>query len=255
MVLLASGSYRITYALTAGTLTVDSGSRLDGVRSVPLGLIGDRRVVSLRGGRRTRGTGMEGYCTGRWSYPELGTVWQATNCPGSGVLLVTADGELPIVVSPPDPEAFLAALESGKDFGIELPAADATLIRALPLFGAAFALVTGGMVAALMLLGPGRMAYLVGEGQIEVRTLFGRKSWPLAGLRARPHRPAVTLRVAGTGAPGYYTGMFRVDGTLTRIYATDLKAGVLLEGPARVYLSPEDVAGFLDAMRAAGAQV
>jgi hypothetical protein len=118
-----------------------------------------------------------------------------------------------------------------------------------------FGLIMGGMVVALMLLGPGRMAYRIGEGRLEVSTLFGGRSWPLKELRARPHRPHVTLRVAGTAAPGYYTGLFRVDGTNTRIYATDLKSGVLLEGPARVYLSPADVTAFLEALRVAGAQV
>lgn len=255
MVLLASGSHRISYSFAGGVLTVDSGSLLDGVRTLPLGLVHERRVVSLRGGRRTRGTAMAGYCTGRWTYPELGTVWQATSCSSRGVLLVTTDGELPVIVSPPDPPAFLAALDSGQDFTIVLPGGDGTLLRVLPLVGAGIGLLVGGMVVALMLLGPGRMVYRVGEGRLEVSTLFGRKSWPIQQLRARPHTPKVTLRIAGTGAPGYYTGLFRLDGTSSRVYATNLRAGVLVEGPARVYLSPQDVPGFLDAMRAAGAQV
>jgi hypothetical protein len=121
------------------------------------------------------------------------------------VLLVTTDGDLPVVVSPPDPAAFLAALDAGQDFAIDLPAGDGTSIRVLPLAGA--------------------------------------------------HSPEVTLRIAGTGAPGYYTGLFRVDGVSTRVYATNVRAGVLVEGPARVYLSPEDVPGFLDAMRVAGAHL
>jgi hypothetical protein len=255
MVALASGSNRITYAIAGGTLTVDSGSRFDGVRTIPLARVHERSVVSLQGARRSRGTSMAGYCTGRWSYPALGTVWQATNCSSPGVLLVTSDGDLPVVVTPPDPAAFIAALEAGQDLRIALPQTDATILRVLPVVGAVFALVMGGIVVGLMLLGPGRMAYRVGEGRLEVSTLLGRRSWPLQELRARPHSPRVTLRVAGTAAPGYYTGLFRVDGTSTRIYATDLKSGVLLEGPARVYLSPEDVPGFLDALRVAGAQV
>ncbi len=255
MLTLASGSHRISYVISGGTLTVDSGSWLDGARTLPLSLVHEHSVVSLRGGQRTRGTAMGGYCTGRWTYPVLGTVWQATGCTAKGVVLVTSDGELPIVVSPPDPQEFLAAVDSRQDQRIELRPPDATLIRVLPMLGAAVAIAIGGMVVGLMLLGPGRMVYRVGEGRLEVRTLLGRNTWPLQELRARPHSPAVTLRIAGTGAPGYYTGIFRVDGTRTRVYATDLKSGVLLEGPARVYLSPENVAGFLDAMRVGGARV
>jgi hypothetical protein len=255
MLLLGTGSNRIRYSLAGAVLTIDSGSRFDGARTVPLGLVHERRLVSLQGGRRTRGTAMAGYCTGRWTYPELGTVWQATSCSARGVLLVTSDGDLPIVVSPPDPAAFLAALDASQDFTIVLPAADGTLIRVLPLGGAAFGLVIGATIVALMLLGPRRMVYRVGEGRLEVSTLFGRRSWPIQQLRARRYSAKVTLRLAGTGAPGYYTGLFRADGENTRIYATNVKAGVLVEGPARVYLSPEDVPGFLDAMRTAGAQV
>ncbi len=255
MVTLAGGSHRISYAVSGGTLTVDSGSWLDGVRTLPLSLIREHSVVSLRGGKRTRGTAMGGYCTGRWTYPELGTVWQATGCTAMGVVLVTSDGDMPVVVSPPDATPFIAALDAGQDQRIELHQPDTTMIRVLPLFGAVVAVVLGGIVVGLMLLGPGRMAYRVGEGRLEVSTLFGRRSWPLQEISARPHSPRVTLRIAGTGAPGYYTGIFRVDGTTTRVYATDLKSGVLLEGPARVYVSPENVAGFLDALRVGGARV
>jgi hypothetical protein len=255
MALLAGGSHRISYVVSGGTLTVDSGSWLDGVRTVPLSLIHEHSLVSLHGGTRTRGTAMAGYCTGRWTYPTMGTVWQATGCTSKGVVLVTADGDLPIVLSPPDAPGFLAALDAGEDQRVELHQNDNTLIRILPLLGAVFALVTGGMVAVVMLLGPRRMVYRVGEGRLEVSTVFGRRSWPLQELRASPHSPRVTQRVAGTGAPGYYTGIFRVDGTNTRVYATDLKSGVLLEGPARVYLSPERVAAFLDALRVGGARV
>jgi hypothetical protein len=41
----------------------------------------------------------------------------------------------------------------------------------------------------------------------------------------------------------------------TRVYATNLKEGVLLEGPARIFLSPADIAGFLDELGAAGVKV
>jgi len=85
--------------------------------------------------------------------------------------------------------------------------------------------------------------------------MFGRKRWPTEQLRARRHSPSVKLRLAGAAMPGYYTGIFRADGTTTRIYATSLKDGVLLEGPARVYVSPADIPEFLAALREEGATV
>ena len=55
--------------------------------------------------------------------------------------------------------------------------------------------------------------------------------------------------------PGYYTGFFRIDGESTRVYATDLGDGVLLEGAARVFLTPEHPDAFLTSFRAAGGTV
>jgi hypothetical protein len=99
------------------------------------------------------------------------------------------------------------------------------------------------------------MRYLVGDGRLRVNTIFSRRDWATQGMHARPHTPRVTLRVAGTAVRGYYTGWFRADGKTTRVYATDLAAGVLIDGPARVFLSPEDRAGFLAALGAEGATI
>jgi hypothetical protein len=117
----------------------------------------------------------------------------------------------------------------------------------------------GALIVAIMellvLLGPGRMRYRVGDGWLEVATMFSRHRWPAARLIARRHAPQVTLRIAGTAMPGYHTGLFRADGERTRIYATQLTEGVLLEGPARIFVNPADVPGFLDALRREGTAV
>ena len=105
------------------------------------------------------------------------------------------------------------------------------------------AVAIAATISVLLIVGPGKMRYIVRPGLLEVRTLFGR------------HWPRVTLRVAGTGAPGYYTGLFRADGATTRVYATDLHEGVLIERPVRVFLSPDDPAAFLARLREAGATV
>jgi hypothetical protein len=255
LALVSVGSSRITYALEQGTLVVDSGSALDGKRTIPLSVLHDKRAVALRGARRTRGTGMPGYCTGRWSYGDIGAVWQATNCSSQAVLLTTVDGDLPVVVTPPDRDAFLAALDAGTDFRIDLPPPDTTLLRVGILVGIVVALIVCVMVVATLLLGPRRLVYRVGGGRLEVRTIFGRREWPTSSLRAQAHASRLQLRLAGTGAPGYYTGYYLADGKRTRVYATDASAGVLLEGPARIYVSPEDREGFLEALRAEGATV
>ncbi len=254
MFLLTSGSHRITYTIADGTLTVDSGSRFDGERVVPLGLVHDRRMVTLRGARRTGGTAVPGYCTGRWSYDEIGAVWQATNCTGRGVLVTASDGDRPVLVTPPDPQAFMQAVDARQDLSVALPVGDATWLRMLPLGTAIFALVVGGMTVATLLLGPGRMVYRIGEGKLEAATIFGRRSWQVHGLHARPGSAGAPRRIAGTAVGGYHTGLYVIGGKRTRVYATDLTSGVFVEAPeGRVILSHEDPAGFLDALAAAGA--
>jgi hypothetical protein len=250
---IAAGTSQVTYRLHGTSLDVGSGSFLDGTRTFALSSIQEMRVVDLRGGRRSRGTGAPGICTGQWWYPELGSVWQATGCTPQGVVLRVSGEERPIVVSPPDADAFIAAVKAGTEFGIELPAGDALLLKALPGAAAVLLLFSSAMIVAVFVAGPKRMRYVVADGRLSVQTLFSKQSWPVAELRARAHVPKVTMRLFGTAFPGYYTGLYRADGANTKVYATDLKSGVLVEGPARVYVSPADPDAFLAALREAGA--
>lgn len=254
LLLVATRSGRVSYTVGPTHLVVDSGSRLDGVRELPLSSVREARVVALRGARRVFGTGMPGLCTGKWSFDEIGSVWLAGDCSSRGVLIRTT-GEAAVVVTPPDPERFVRALEARTAERIELAAPESALFRIVPGAFAAVMAVSTALLTALLLFAPRRMRYVVGNGALEVHTLFSRSKWPASTLRVRRHAPAVTLRVMGTAFPGYYTGRFRADGQPTRIYATDLRDGVLVEGAHRVFLSPADVSGFLAALRAEGAMV
>jgi hypothetical protein len=249
------GDARITYAIAGGRLTVTTGGLLDRQRSVAVREIRSVRSVEARGGRRTFGTGMPGYCVGRFSYPELGSVWQATNCGRRAVLLHLREGGRPWLLSPPDPLDFMARLSGGVPTRIELPRARSSFFARLmaPLLLGLMVLIVA--VEALIVLGPRRLRYHVRDGTLEVRTLFTRRRWQLEGVRARRHRPRVTLRLLGSAMPGYYTGVFRADGKTTRVYATDLRQGVLIEGAARIFLSPADLPGFLAELRESGAVV
>src|SRR6185295_16571829 len=105
-------------------------------------------------------------------------------------------------LSPPDVEGFLERLHAGTPTSITLPPPNASPLRTLLLVVVPVSMVSSLMLAALLLLGPSRMRYLVGDGAFEVRTLFGRKRWPTAGARARGHTPSGLRRVAGSAAPG-----------------------------------------------------
>jgi hypothetical protein len=249
------GMSPMRYTIGDGALVVHSGDFFSGERSIPLADVTEVRAVRPRGGRRTAGTALPGYCAGRFSYPDLGGVWQATDC-GANALLVTASGALtPVLISPPDAEAFAAAIRAGTPTSITLPPPGKGRLHVLVILFGGGGIVSVVMVSALLLLGPKRMRYRVGDGALEVRTLFGRKSWSLAGAQARTYTPQKLRRMVGTAAPGYYTGRFRESGQATRVYATEVDRVVLLEGADRVLLSPEDRVGFLRALEAEGASV
>jgi hypothetical protein len=253
---IALGSNQVSYAIEGGMLTVDTGLLLDSKRTFAVASVTDARVVDVRGGARTRGTGAPGLCTGMWWYPGIGSVWQATDCSSHVVLLTVAGEPQPVLISPPDPDGFIEQLHAGTDTRIVLPPGSATLLRVVPALGALVALVSLGMLGLLLFGGAKRMRYVVEGGELTIETVFSRRTFSTSELRARLHVPSVGLRLMGTAFPGYYTGLFRVDGVTTRVYATQIREpGVLLEGPARVFLSPADPAAFLDALARAGSFV
>jgi hypothetical protein len=59
-------------------------------------------------------------------------------------------------------------------------------------------------------------------------------------VTARPHCLRLGLRLWGVGLPGYHTGLYLADGKRTRVYATQ-REGVLLQGCARILVSPAEV--------------
>ncbi len=255
LVAVVLGMSAINYTVGDGALTVRSGDLIAGERSIRLADVTQVRVVNVHHGRRTSGTALPGYCTGKFSYPDLGGVWQATDCSVRTLLVTSTGGQAPVLISPPDPDGFGAAVLGGVATSITLPPPQTGGLRVIVLVVGGAGLVSGLMVSALLILGPARMRYRVGGGTLEVRTMFGRQSWPLAGARARAYTPEKLRRMIGTAAPGYYTGRFREAGQTARVYTTEVDRVVLFEGEDRVLLSPEDRVAFLRALEEEGATV
>ncbi len=208
--------------------------------------------VRVSRGRRVAGTGLPGYCVGIFSYDEIGRVWQATDC-SRDVLVLRRSGDKPVVLTPPDRDRFRAALAAGGGYHESQPPPDPgrgwfmikLMILLTPLLGV--------LVPVIFFVAPGRLRYRVISGGLEVVTMLGTKRFPTPGCTARHHHPRVGLRLWGTGAPGYYTGTYRVDGVNTRIYTTSVDEGVLIEGPGvRVFINPDNEAAFLEAMHTMG---
>jgi hypothetical protein len=248
----------LSYRVDGGVLQLVGGeSLLASRREIPLGSIEGSEVVVLGRGRRVAGTGLPGLCAGHFSYDGLGDVWQATDCRREVLLLRMAGEERPVLVSPPDRDAFLAALAAGRDADLSPPPVPEP--REWRLFKTALpAVAVPGMayVAFALLAAPRRLRYRVDGLELEVQLLLVRRRFSLAGAAARRYTPKRAWKWAGTGMPGYLAGLFTVDGASTRVYASTVREeGVLLEGAKRVFVTPEDIPGFLGALREQGVRV
>lgn len=217
--------------------------------------IATAEAVELPRGRRTVGTSLPGYCVGTFTYPGIGAVWQATDCSRAAVLLTLEVPPHKVVLSPADREGFLAALKAG--------AAETfcptegrgsgtwswwTLIVLLPLLVVL-------VLPVIFFLAPGKLRYAVGSGMLEVRTMFVRRRFPLAGATVQRYRPGSAFKLIGSGFPGYYTGTFHLDGTSTKVFATTVKDGVLVAGDRRVFVTPADAEAFLATLAEHGATI
>lgn len=247
--------FDLGYALSGDRLEVTARAGLwwPSSRSIPLEEVTAAQPIRVHGGVRVAGTGMPGYCVGRFRYPATGDVWQATSCVAEVVRLDLRGGQLPILVSPADRDAFLAALAAGHA-GRFPPAGSARGRSAAPPLAAVTALAPI-LILCLFFLAPARLAYEIDGRELAVRTLLGRRRFDLAGRRVTRRRPRFGMRLWGTGLPGYFTGWFFLDGRRGRVYASRLGAGVLIEDGTPVFVTPADPDGFLAAAERAGAHV
>lgn len=254
--LLFAPAPELGYRVTEDALYVDAElGVMDLGKHFPLEAIETVRRVQVGDAWRFAGTGAPGLCEGGWHAEQTGDAWFATTCGADAVLL---DGEhitRPIVLTPADPQAFMAAVQSGIPGGFA--AADPgppppwwALVRFGPL---AVALGLG----VLLVGSPAVLRFEVGDGRLTVRTLWGRREVPLAGATfvAAPEGRAA-LRVFGVGMPGHQVGRYRKDGRFVQVYLTRREHSVRvvpLEG-VQLVLSPEDVAGFTAALVEHGAR-
>jgi hypothetical protein len=246
----------VRYTVTEDRLTVVTRTGLlSGDRSVRRADVERASLATVRGGRRTNGTAMPGHCTGSFRFADIGDAWAAGNCSPEVVVVRVRGDARPLILTPPDRQAFVAALLTGTPMTVEPAPVEAPpnwwLFKLLALTPLATVVIGPGIFA----LSSARLGYAVGDGELEVRTAFARRRISLRGATARPYRPRRLARIAGSNLPGYNTGFFRGEEGTVRVYASTVEEGVLIEGRRRVFVSPADRAGFLDALRTAGTLV
>ncbi len=212
----------------------------------------ESKRLSLSRGRKISGMRFPGYCHGWFSYPELGRVWQVTDCGHEVVFLRFASGNR-VLLAPHDPEGFLAAATQRQPASFVLRG-HAGMQPALGWWAVLFLLpaLVCIPVTAMVLLAPARLAYALEPGTLVIRTLARLKRFDLQGATAHILEPQRLARLAGSSMPGYYVGLFWYQGKPLWVYGSNISRGLLIEGEKRVFITPEDEEAFLVMLREVG---
>lgn len=244
----------LDYAIAGEHLAITSGFSVKPHRDViALSDITDARAVDLAPGTRILGTSLPGYCSGRFRFPDLGSCTLVSNCGRRAVVLAVTGRPRPLVLTPAARSDFLSAIAGeGRYKESSTPEATGSAMLGLRLMTAAALLVTL-LVPVLFFVTPNRLRYHVSPGQVEIHLTLTGKTFAVSNCLARRYSPETKARVIGTSLPGYHAGRFTLDGMATRVYATRLTDGVLIESPdLRLFLTPEDPNAFLESLRALG---
>jgi hypothetical protein len=110
-------------------------------------------------------------------------------------------------------------------------------------------------VMAICFRGAERLSFEIKHGDLIVHTLLRTYTLPLRGATVRRTDARLTWRLAGTGLPGLYTGLYVLGEQRARAWATQREGGVVIDGEKRWFITPEDSEGFLAAAREHGANV
>ncbi len=244
----------LNYEVAQGRVVITSGLDIRPSRwEYPLGSITSATAVHLKPGKRVNGTSLPGYCSGHFRFPDVGDCILATTCSPDAVVLHVGPGERPIVITPTQREAFLAALAGDGEYSETVLFNDAGGVwlglKVMTGLGLAVTL----FIPLIFFLSPSRLRYRVTPGHVEIDLTFSTKRFSVNNCIARLHNPETSSKVMGSSLPGYHSGRFSLDGMTTRVYATRLTEGVLIESPdLRLFLNPEDPHAFLEALRALG---
>lgn len=245
---LLLGPTTVVYTVSPEAVRVDASvGPFDQGRSIRRADITRVTPVDLRGGHRVAGTALPDYCQGRWRY-DFGVVWQATTCAPTGVLIETAAER--VVVAPRDSAAFIAAVSAGQvgEF-LPVPGAPRGRLQWLGLLPIAIFVSFTALFFRIR-----RIEYAIEHGALRIPAHLRTLEIPLAGARVKQHTPARMWRVAGTGLPQLYLGLYRLDGRNMHVAATRTGDGVLIEGERTAWITPEDPARFVEEAVRAGAR-
>lgn len=242
----------VGYVLTTAELRMEAKlGPLDTGKSISRADIRGAAPITLGAGRRVAGTGRGDLCSGHFRYADIGDVWQATTCGASAVRLDTADGV--VVVTPADAPAFIAAVTTHSTG--EFPAAQPLSSGRAPPWVVPLLVLAGVGGVLAFRRGTRPLVYEIVGSELIVPAHLRSVRVSLSGATVERRVLSRAIRLAGTGLPGFRLGHFWSDVGRHHVAATDLSHGLLVRGARMVYITPEDVEGFLAAAKSAGATV
>lgn len=242
---------RVSYTIAAGELTVhaDLGPLALG-RETPLTAIGGARREALHGARRVSGTSRWDFCHGDWRFSETGAAWVAGTCVADTVVLDV--GEERWVLTPAEPEAFLAALDHGG--GTFAAAANPRAPRGPELWALLAILIPLlGLFPWLGWRAARPLRYALDGSTLSIPGTLRDATLDLRGATFTVGPLGRAWKLAGTALPGLLLGAFRAGGRTVHVAARDAKSGVLVVGKRALYVTPADMDGFCRALVDAGA--
>lgn len=230
------------YEVAGGLLTVRSIATERTVRAgTPV------QTEALPPLRKLIGTGGPRTCIGRFRDPAGRLYELYTDC-SSPALVFRVPGKPLLAITPGDPEGLLATLRAGGTGIFHLPVQKISpegWLSALPLL----------ILAALALWPWPHLSYRLTPDALEVRRRLGVDRLPYSGLKMRPARSRLGLRLVGTGLPGYYTGLHATASGPVMAVATSSHAPALLliSGTTTYYLTPADPRALMNELVRRGA--
>ena len=183
----------VDYSITPDTLVVHASmGPLQLGRETPRSEVHGGRRQALHHGRRTAGTARGDFCQGRWWFDETGPAWVAGTCVADTVVLDVGDEHW--VLTPAEPDGFLAAVDHGSGEFAAAPNSDRKAAGALVLI----ALVSLPLLAVFPLLGrriTQPLVYSIRAGTLHVPGNLWTVKMALRGATFRGRR-------RGTDPPG-----------------------------------------------------
>lgn len=175
-----------------------------------------------------------------------------SNCSEKAVLVRASGLVSPLILTPPDNDAFIKALLKPSP-GVYYAPRDSRGMAFAVIWRVILLFILLGALYVTFIVAPKKLRYVLSNGNLIVETLRAKETFSLAGARVFRCFPAFGGRMAGIPLPGYILATYDLDAMASRVFASAKEEGVMVEGVERIFITPKDIDGMLAAMEESGA--